>query len=343
MPCSNKTVRVTVMKAEEIRNYLKTWKQDDVLKLYTQTYRRLPKHVKEEIDEMIKDGPASDKPKQTKPKKSAINFEELEREVNAFIENAMAGYYYYRNSVVPKKKRSAWRFEVKGYLKDLMSIPADSEYYDQSNILLCRLYAVLGRATAFYTLASQDPFHVLGYEKQIDLLAEITDRILAGRPNDEVLKELLKDSLNGYVDYNTLTLSIHRLFYSFFRGRKLEHVVELAKEIFEPIRSRYEEHYSQPSFMITGDQIVVSRAYESLSEFITGAYMQLQQPMEAYDFAMDTCRKSDEEIALYVLLTDYTDDEDDWIAIYNRALKDKIEPRESLQERYQEYTENRQE
>ena len=51
-----------------------------------------------------------------KKKGSAVSFEELEREMEIFFENAYAQNYFAPNRVIPKSQRPKWRFMVKNFI-----------------------------------------------------------------------------------------------------------------------------------------------------------------------------------------------------------------------------------
>ena len=328
-----------MMKAEEIRSALAAWEKEDIVKLYTATYRRLPKEVKEEIDEVIKAGPKQKVTARKKPaEKQKRSINELADEVETLISDAMDGNYYYANRNVSKKQRSNWRLTVKGMIKELMTFTPEDDAYDYSNILLCKLYHILGRACTFYTFVSQDPYHALGYETQIDMLLEICERIRKAKTvTDQVLTQLLVSSLSGYNDRETVNTEAHfAVLDTFETEEERERLLALAETVFAPVKAKYEKLYKgHLSFSITEEEIVTQRNYNSLCWFIVAVKVILGRYDEAYHYAMNVDPESNKEIDLYCILSYYIEDKEAWIRVYDMAVADSIKPRSSLKEHYQ--------
>ncbi len=318
------------MKVEEIRAKLREWPMEDVLKLYSLTYRRLPKEVKEEMDALILAGPGT-KPEKKVKKEVLKDMDELEDIILEFVENAKDGKYYYSNREVSKKERSNWRFTVKAFIKDLLAYPVESEYIHRSNMLLIKLYGILSRACTVYTFASQDPFHTLGYESQSEFLALVAQRVMAA-PQDESISELIKVGCNGSKDYMTVDKDCHNVLLDAFQ-EDFPHVMELAMVVWEPVRSRHETLYKgKVHTIITEDQILSGLRYDSLCWFIVGLYVAEGQCMKAYEFIKEVNPTSyDPEVDLYKLLSYYVPSGKDWLKIYNEAVKNGIKPRKELQ------------
>lgn len=52
---------------------------------------------------------------------------------------------------------------MKGYLKELEKIKADSEYYERALKLLSDLYSLICEACQYYLFSTDDPFHSIGW------------------------------------------------------------------------------------------------------------------------------------------------------------------------------------
>ena len=324
------------MKVEEIRNQLKSWSQEDIVKLYTKTYRRLPKAVKEEIDEIILTGLRAEK-KPVKKVPSKPDLSALEAEINIFIENALNGNYYYSNRTISKKERSNWRFTVKRFIKELEVFNPEDEGFDKSNILLCRIYDILGHATSFYTFASQEPYHTLGYKSQSGFFSQICKRVRDSTTDSlEPMKELIRCGCNGNNDFENVDRYIHyAILDTFQEPEEVQDLQNLAQELFVPVRNRYESMYKgKYSSLITEDEIITRGKYESLTWFIAAVMIRQDDLHRAYDFIKDVAPNASREIDLYCILSYYADTSDNWKELYNMGIQEGIEPREGLKNKY---------
>lgn len=323
------------MKVEEIRSALREWPLEDILKLFSIAYRRLPKETKEEIDELIQAGPkAKAAPKPKKPARRA--FKDIYAEAEKLIDNATEGNYYYTNRAVSKKQRSNWRFTVKGLIKELETFQPGEPDYVPSCFLLLDIYDILGRATSFYTFASQDPYHTLGYESQRQCFQSFTDRVLKA-PEEELLKRLIQAGCNGDNDYASVDCEFHQVLLEAF-AEDLPHARALAGQLFAPVREDYNIHYKGRFLgMITEEQIICHSRYDSLVWFIAATYVWEGRPLDAYAYVREENPngKNGPEIDLYHLLNYYANDRENFLPIYEAALKDGIKPREELQKQYQ--------
>ena len=327
------------MKAEEIRNVLKTWKKEDIVKLYTQTYRRVPKAAKEELDLVIRNGMGSGTAAVQKKKDERRDIRELEQEIDIFIERATEGLYYYANRTVSKKERSNWRFTVKRMIKELMSYTPEDIEYDKSNVLLCHIYDILGRAAGFYTFASQDPYHTVGYESQPQFFREICQRVDQS-PTDEAepWDELITVGCNGQNDPETVDDEIHAVLLELFETpEQLKWARETTEELFQPIRDKYEKNYKDRfSGFVTEDEIITRNKYTSFLWFITAVHMKEGDLAGAYDYVMKSKPNHRDEVTLYCLLQNYASNEEEWRKLYEMGLDHGIEPREMLRKKYEE-------
>lgn len=117
------------MKIQEFRDKMKECKKEGVEKIAAELYKMLSKYQKEaNADSMIEEimsgwaASASGKKKET-----VMDFDTLKNQIETFLQYVDNGYYYEPNRIVPKAKRSKWRFEVKNYIKMINEIPVDGE------------------------------------------------------------------------------------------------------------------------------------------------------------------------------------------------------------------------
>lgn len=124
------------MRINEVRERLDKYSKDQLRLIIVEIYKALPKAIKEDrdIDAIISNPDAFKKGKKKAKKKQEPlpDMDELEFDIEDFIENAYKQYYFAPNSVVHKRQRSKWRFVVKGYYKNLLAAAEN-----QSNFSSC--------------------------------------------------------------------------------------------------------------------------------------------------------------------------------------------------------------
>ena len=109
------------MRVAELREVLRHYDADALREIAADLYKLVPKDKKpEELDGVLR-GFTKGSRLAGAPKPAAVDFDELRWEVTEFLENANEGLYYQPNRVVPKAKRSKWRFEVKRFIKGLVA------------------------------------------------------------------------------------------------------------------------------------------------------------------------------------------------------------------------------
>ena len=327
------------MKVQEIRTCIEGWSRDDVVKLLTLTYRKVPKgEAKDELDEVIRNG-FSKEPKPKVVERKLPNYDALRDEIDTFCDNAEEGKYYYANRTVSKKERSNWRNTAKRLLGECRKFQPGDEHYDDSNLLLCQLYDILGRGTVVYTFASQEPYTTAGNESQASFFEEICTRVLEGSKSDEAMGALVASCCTGYTDMETSTNTIRRIMLDVFTDRKdREQILRLAETQFAPVKAKHEKLYKNHfSFMITEDQVFTRKKYEAYTWFITETLVRLKGAEEGARYAFEIAPDPVEEVTLFILLRYHCHEKEDFIKVYEMGVARGIEPRDELKERYNEF------
>jgi len=149
------------MKIGELRDKLKKLKKDELIKVASEFYKLIPRAKRLEYDlEALVTNPEGEQ-KAKKTDKAKVTLTKLKKEVETFIEHAEEGYYYERNSVVPKKKRIGWRFRVKKWYEELINQKREDKDLPLQIALLKQLYEVLEEGGDCYFTA-EDPFSSVG-------------------------------------------------------------------------------------------------------------------------------------------------------------------------------------
>lgn len=201
------------MKIQEFRDKMKQCKREDMEKIAAELYKMLPKYKKEAdadpmIEEIMSGGAASTSGKK---KESVIDFDTLKNQIEAFLQYVDNGYYYEPNRVVPKAKRSKWRFEVKNFIKIINEIPVDSENGAESAQMLRGIYKRLAYGCGYYIFSSEDPFQSVGI-RQPEFYDMLVRRTFATGITDENLKHMLEDATTVFIDRNSLHIEMEAIY-----------------------------------------------------------------------------------------------------------------------------------
>jgi hypothetical protein len=325
------------MLVSEVRDVLKKYQEEDLRLLLVEMYKAMPKKLKEdkEIDMLLQDvhGYMSAR-KAPKAQERQIDLESLKFRIDQFVEYAYNQYYYAPNSYVHKKDRPKWRFQVRAFIKDLQTFPADSEEGKIATDLLHKLYEMLSYACGYYIFSTDSPFGSVG-TKQVTLLDLAISRKLASGLSKESLKSAIALAINSRVDRETLdscliSVLVDNLKTPDARESAIEQCVELKKEL-EKAKTASSKKRNRGYY-----QYEQERKLNNLVEMVFRIQMDLREYEKAISYFKRSYIEQDQEVTLYVLLDLLGEYEvqDYWIREYNEAMKRGVTPRESLQRMY---------
>ncbi len=327
------------MKIQEFRDKIKQCKKEDVEKIAAELYKMLPKSKKEsEADQLIEDIISGKAITQASNKKKApvIEFSGLKYQIELFLEYVDNGYYFAPNRVVPKAKRSKWRFEVKNFIKMINEIPADGEHGAESALLLRGIYKRLAYGCGYYTFTSEDPFQSIGI-RQPDFYSMLVSRTFASGFTDENLKNMLEDATLVFTDLNSLHIELEVIYVAAIPTSDLKYkVIEYIKEYV----LKYETSLKLDKKKHSNNTYWTKEHIEELCRTMLLISLSLCEPDKAISYFWKHVREKNKEVILFKML--YTigsyDNYKLWIRVYEDALKKGIVPRESLEEKYRELT-----
>lgn len=190
------------MKVQELRQLLSASDRENLEKALVETYKQLRKGQKEEFDSLLTDI-LQGKTVEKKAVEEAVPFEELERQITEFLENAYAQNYFAPNRVIPKSQRPKWRFMVKNYIKELERVSSESDYYSRSVKLLTDLYKLICQACNYYLFSTDDPFRSIGWEQQ-DFFGLLVGKTFAAGYSQEDISSLLLLAATGGLSRESL-------------------------------------------------------------------------------------------------------------------------------------------
>ena len=336
------------MKVAEVRNALKKYDQDTLIELFVSAYKMAPKARKEdELDPLIMDYKKviEDRKSTGKTKKNAIvDFAALENEIELFISNAYDQNYVAPNRVVPKAKRSKWRFMVKGYIKQLTTVTVDDSNYESSVKLLLSLYKMLCYGCGYYIFSTDDPFNSIGMQ-QPNLYRIVAERTFATGYSPQKIRAMINLAVEECLSREALHTYMYFELANLLKTPDLKNIAILeAKEMIVEENTRHQETLSKMTkkerrhYNMRHADYEHERIINELSELVMILYLVLQEFMEGVPFFYKTYQEKDKEIILFILLRTASMIEDNkiWKQVYEDGIKRGIEPRESLQEMYKE-------
>ena len=321
------------MKIQEFRDIIKKCNREDVEKIASEMYKLLPKNKKEEADPLIEDiisGRTSHKKKKANVK---LDFDSLKEEINVFLENVDNDLYFKPNRIVPKNKRSKWRFEVKNFIKLINEIPADGENGEESTRLLRELYKRLAHGCGFYIFPSDDPFQSIGI-RQPDFYEMLVKRTFATGFTDEKIKNMLEDATLVFIDRNSLHSELEAIYADLLATSEVKYrALSIIKEYVE----QFETELNQDKNNLSHNNYRIKSFIEELCETMLIISILLNKPEDAVRYYWEHVHDLKKEITLYKILDTIREfgDEKLWIKVYEDGIKNNIQPRDSLSKHYQ--------
>lgn len=286
------------MKVSELREKLSKLKKDEVVKIASEFYKLVPKSKKEDYDLDSYVHNSGKKKKPSKPKEE-ISLQELETDVNTFIENASNQYYLIPNRVIPKKERSKWRFKVKRWYKELTNKKRNDENLELQSKLLCDLYELICESCGYQYFSAYDPFQSIGIEQStfylsvIHMLQESKGKADALKPSIELI---INNHLNRYTLYSELMADLIGTLDNVdlkYKGIKIsENLINLIGNA--PSK--------KGKYSFSSEEFRKKREKNNLAELGLRLYADLYETEEGINFYHKHYDEDDEEVKLYVLI-----------------------------------------
>lgn len=319
------------MKIQELRKLLSASDKERLEKAFAECYKQLRKGQKEEIDPVIVDileGRAIDK----KKTESTVSFEELEQQIEGFIENAYAQNYFAPNRVIAKSQRPKWRFMVKNYIKELEKVPFESEYYPRAVKLLSDIYHLICAACNYYLFSTEDPFRSIGWEQSnlFELLVKKTFALGYTRVN---IAQLLLDATGGGLSRESLHIEQELVLLGGLKTSDVKLMaIEEAKKLIEGKTEKLME-----KGMHSNQKYYLEEAVNELCGMVLLISIRLGESEEGINYYFKYTRMLNREITLYCALDmiNIIENDDLWIKVYEYGVKKRIKPRDCLKDRYE--------
>lgn len=326
------------MKVQELRKLLSAADRALLEKAFVESYKQFSKSKKElEIDPLIIDILSGEIMENSKSKISGeknefADFDSFEYEVQTFLENAYAQNYYVPNRIIPKNQRSKWRFMVKKYIKYIENLRPDMPYYQRGTKLLWELYTMLCYACNYYLFSSDDPFRSIGWE-QPDLFRLLAERVLGVPYSEKELSGLLITAASGGLSREAL----HEMQMNILvRALKTPNEKYAALEETQRLVAAWDQKNDDKKTSSL-DAYERKEGKNNLCGLVLLLSVSLNESKKGIEYYFKYSKELSKEIVLYCalnLISWFNDDDRTWIDVYRYGLKQKIKPREELQQEY---------
>ncbi len=309
------------MKVDELRKIIKKYNTDEKEKIIVELYKKIPKSIKEDYDI---DGYINELNKTVKKEDKQESFEQLEKEIEYFLDCAWDNLYCTPNKIIPKNERSKWRFKVKKFYKKLSDVKVNSKDGKKATELLCEIYKTLSYGTNYLIFTNWNTFGAIQVS-QSEFLKNIVDRILYEGMSKESIKSCI-DLLECKYDPQEYHENVLGTVLSSLNTADSKYLaIELFEEKVEKWKEKYNKKpdYNNKEYLNYFVKCVVY-LYFDLYEIDKGIkYFKkqyIEQQMEIKEFIL---LEIIEEYGFYK----------EWIDEYEKNLG-KISYRDSLKEKY---------
>jgi len=332
------------MLISELKELIKNYKDEDLRLIISEMYKSMPKKLREEkdIDTLLQDTSAyMCIGKMEKARNKQININDMQQEVNLFLDYAYKQYYFAPNNVVHKKERPKWRFKVKVYIRDLQEVSVDREEGSMATELLYKLYEMLSYACGYYIFNTENPFRSVGIE-QTSLLETVIARRLSCEINRDNIKSVINLVINNTVDRDTLYSSLICVLIMNLKSSDAKEIaVKECKQLIKELKES-KKASSKKSWQVESSDYHRKEKINNLIEMVLRIDIELCEFDEAIQFLNKNYIERDPEITLYVLLELLWEYElkELWVREYDKALKNGVKPRKKLINIYEYIQEN---
>ncbi len=331
------------MKITEVRKVIEKYSDQQLRLMVVELYRVIPKKIKEEksVDTLVADPDKFVAEKKRGGRTVKLpDIDLLQDETGWFIADVREGYYFGPNRVVPKSQRAKWRFTVKKFYKEWVTVAAKEENRDTAIEYLEKLYILLCNAEEKYLFVSDEPFQAIGIAKE-EFLRQIFALKFATTDKEKVIEESIK-LIVDHTDYpqtEELTALV-----DFLKTPDLKDMsIARAKKILEQYRQKHnlKKITGKSGYNWSGD-FEYKKKMELLATLGFICYCYLNEFDNAAAFLKKNIVERDREVKLYILLRLLFDFNLPglWLSEYEAAVAGKVQPRDGLKKTYRYIKEN---
>ena len=320
------------MLVNDLKNEIKNYDKEDLIKIIAELYKRVPKAKKEEydIDEFIK----NINKKSVKTVKKETNFDTLKNEISYFLFCVDNDYYCTPNKIVSKKERSSWRFKVKKFYKELYSILPDSNKGEEATYLLIELFNRLSKGSNTLLFINWETFKALGVS-QSNYYEVIIKRIL---DNGYTI-----DNLERCINLLTVDSDPYELTYKMFKVL-LNNLptVDVKENVIKLIKNKIQELTLElKNAKDYHQEFYLKELINNFVKLSSDILFSLHENTKAIAFIKENYIAKNIEVKEYIVLDKLYELNliTEWIKEYEDNIN-KVDLRNSLKEQYEELKQN---
>ena len=313
------------MKVDELRKIIKDYSIENKDKIIIELYKKIPKSVKEDynIDKYIQN--INLKIDKVHEKES---FEELQKEIEYFLDCVWDNLYCQPNRIISKDERSKWRFKVKKFYKKLNDVKVNTDNGKKATELLSEIYKTLSYGSNYLLFSSWNTFGSIQVA-QSDFLRNIVDRKLCEGVTKENIKDCI-DLLEAKLDPQEYHKNVLKVIEN---SLNIPDSKYLAIEILKEKVGEWKNKYNKDSSYDNEDQL------NSFVECVVYMYFNLYEVDKGIKYFQKEYVYKQKEIKEYILLEIIEEYGfyKEWINEYEKHIG-KIDYRDSLKEKYSKFS-----
>jgi hypothetical protein len=316
------------MKVAEVREALGAYDAATLRELAVELYKAVPAAKKtEEFDGLLR--AFSKGSRLASPKTSPVDFGALKYEIATFLAYADEGLFFQPNRLVPKARRSKWRFEVRRFVKQLVA--ARGEDSEDAAYLLLAVFDMLSRACAVYLFPSEDPFAAVGYQ-QSDLLELALGKLLSLGVAEESIALAVYTTIDSEPSRETWHLALLGTLVSCLKTNPAR---ESARDIAKSFSNTFDGYLASKKLFRHSKLSSYERTHrenQAVELYVLLSFA-LHEQEEGIAYFKRRYKDRNPEVKLYILLTYFLEDEDYsdlWLREYESAVAKGVSPRPRL-------------
>lgn len=326
------------MKVGELRQKIRGYGRDNLEHIIAEIYKAIPKSIREAkgIDSVIIN-PEARPARPAEPVQRDLD--DIRWETEEFLSDAYNQYYFAPNSVVPKRKRSGWRFTARRLFKELHQAADNQDDAPAALNLLKDLYRMLCYSCRYVLFSGSDPFDSVGI-RQVDFFRVVLDIEKRVEPPRRFVRNSILLALADDLNTHTLWEDLLEMIVACLETVDMK---EIAIAICDDLRKdAAEDRLRDLEPFAKGCEDYRARDFVNhLAILGWMCHMALDQPEDAVRYFRQYYVEKNAEVALYVLLRmiEHRRSWPLWCRAYEEAVRSGIHPREELQRQFKDIQE----
>jgi hypothetical protein len=315
------------MTITELKKALKPKKKPELENIVLALYKHIPKKIieNEGIDKIFLLQPVDE----TKSTKIKIDKElKLILEINNFNHHFLAGNYGIPNRIIPKAKRSKWRFEAMRFYKEINSIFPDAIMKKELADVFGQLYEAMSEGCKHFLVQSDDSFASI-QKNQITFFHQLIQYKKEVYVGDELYNQIWNHIIDVGLSGETTTTELYEtLCVSFSSHMDIEDLVMVGKIQFGRALQKHQEAKKKNKFTSSYD---IEKTLEGLAMLL----LKIHETEDARTFFFEHSKiYSNKENMYYALVRTFIDYYDnagkEILNILDKAIDERVVLRDSL-------------